>query len=80
MWHSSLIEQNMVDFFIPFLPLEYQHIVQCVMAERKARGLEPDQNEADKLARDLEYFPKFERVFSVRGCKTVASRLHFYTK
>ncbi|XP_042251114.1 torsin-1A-like isoform X1 [Thunnus maccoyii] len=75
LWHSSLIEQNMVDFFIPFLPLEYQHIVQCVMAERKARGLEPDQNEADKLARDLEYFPKFERVFSVRGCKTIASRL-----
>ncbi|XP_044190609.1 torsin-1A-like [Thunnus albacares] len=78
--HSSLIDQNMVDFFIPFLPLEYQHIVQCVMAEMKAKKLEPDQDVANEVARDLHYFPKFERVFSVRGCKTVASRLHFYTK
>ncbi|XP_067431344.1 torsin-1A-like [Thunnus thynnus] len=80
LWHSNLIEENMVDFFIPFLPLEYQHVVQCVMAELKAKELQPDQDVADKVARNLDYLPKFEKVFSVRGCKTVASRLHFYTK
>ncbi|XP_049909678.1 torsin-1A-like [Epinephelus moara] len=78
-WQSSLINDNLVDFFIPFLPLEYQHVVQCVMAEMKDRGLQPDQNLADKVARDLAYFPKFERVFSKIGCKTIASRLVYYT-
>ncbi|XP_067430358.1 torsin-1A-like [Thunnus thynnus] len=77
LWQSRLIEQNLVDFFIPFLPLEYKHVVQCVMDDMKAKGLEPDQNEARKLARDLEYFPKYDRVFSVRGCKTVAKRLDY---
>ncbi|XP_053195475.1 torsin-1A-like [Scomber japonicus] len=77
-WISSLIEQNMVDFFVPFLPLEYTHVVQCVMAQMKTKGLEPDPEVAHKVASDLDYFPKFERVFSVSGCKTITSRLHFY--
>ncbi|XP_070780533.1 torsin family 1 isoform X2 [Enoplosus armatus] len=76
--HSSLIDKNLVDFFVPFLPLEYQHVVQCVMAEMKARGLEPDKNVADQVARDLVYFPKSERVFSVKGCKTIESKLDYY--
>ncbi|XP_042364868.1 torsin-1A-like [Plectropomus leopardus] len=75
---SSLIDKNLVDFFIPFLPLEYRHVIQCVMAEMKARGLHPDQNVAHKVATDIVYFPKFERVFSQQGCKTVINRLHLH--
>lgn len=74
-----MIDKNLVDFFVPFLPLEYQHVVQCAMAEMKARGLQPDQKVADQVARDLVYFPKSERVFSVKGCKTIDSKLHYYT-
>uniref|UniRef100_A0A8P4KCN0 Torsin-1A C-terminal domain-containing protein n=1 Tax=Dicentrarchus labrax TaxID=13489 RepID=A0A8P4KCN0_DICLA len=77
-WQSRLISKNLVNFFVPFLPLEYRHVIQCVMAEMKARGLKPDQNVADQLAKDFEYFPKEERVFSNRGCKTIESRLDFY--
>ena len=70
----------MVDFFIPFLPLERQHIVQCIMVEMKAMGLEPDHDEACELADEIVYyFPKDERVFSAAGCKRIASRLRFYT-
>ncbi|CAI9555797.1 unnamed protein product, partial [Staurois parvus] len=25
-WHSSLIDKNLIDFFVPFLPLEYRHV------------------------------------------------------
>ncbi|XP_047426435.1 torsin family 1 isoform X1 [Mugil cephalus] len=78
-FHTSLIDKNLVDFFVPFLPLQYEHVVQCAMAEMKARDLEPDRDVADKLARDLVYFPKSERVFSVKGCKTIESKLDYYT-
>lgn len=74
-----MIDKNLVDFFVPFLPLEYKHVVQCAMAEMKARGVEPDQNVADQVARDLVYFPKAERVFAVKGCKTIESKLDYYT-
>ncbi|XP_076613867.1 torsin family 1 isoform X2 [Chaetodon auriga] len=79
LWHTSLIDKNLVDFFVPFLPLEFRHVVQCAMAEMIARGLEPDEKVADLVARDLVYFPKSERVFSVKGCKTIASKLDYYT-
>lgn len=78
-FHTSLIDKNLVDFFVPFLPLEYQHIVQCAMAEMKERGIDPDPDVADKVARDVVYFPKSERVFSVKGCKTIESKLDYYT-
>uniref|UniRef100_A0A8D0DF21 Torsin family 1 n=1 Tax=Sander lucioperca TaxID=283035 RepID=A0A8D0DF21_SANLU len=79
LWHSGLIDKNLVDFFVPFLPLEYRHVVQCVMAEMKAKGLRPDQNVANKVAKDLLYFPKSDKVFSVSGCKLICTRHHIYT-
>ncbi|XP_059214633.1 torsin-1A-like [Centropristis striata] len=78
LWHSSLIDENLVDFFIPFLPLEHRHVFQCVMAEMRARNLQPDKNVAHRFTRDFEYFPNFFRVFSFKGCKTVESNLNFY--
>lgn len=77
-FHTSLIDKNLVDFFVPFLPLEYQHVVQCALAEMKDRGIEPDRDVAHKVAKDLVYFPKSERVFSVKGCKTIESKLDYY--
>ncbi|XP_073334023.1 torsin-1A-like [Pagrus major] len=75
--HSVLINKHLVDFFVPFLPLEYSHVVQCVLAEMKARGLQPNHNLADKVAKELVYIPKSERVFSSQGCKTIESRLYY---
>ncbi|XP_017580713.1 torsin family 1 isoform X3 [Pygocentrus nattereri] len=77
-WHTSLIDKNLVDFFVPFLPLEYKHVVQCGLAEMAAKGLTPDEEVVDRMARDLSFFPKEERVFSRQGCKIISSRLDFY--
>uniref|UniRef100_UPI0037E7D79B torsin-1A-like isoform X2 n=1 Tax=Semicossyphus pulcher TaxID=241346 RepID=UPI0037E7D79B len=79
LWHTSLIDKNLVDFFVPFLPLEYGHVVQCAMAEMNARELPPNLKVAKQVAKDLVYFPKAERVFSVKGCKTIESKLNYYT-
>ncbi|XP_032426819.1 torsin-1A-like [Xiphophorus hellerii] len=77
-FHTSLIEKNLVDFFVPFLPLKEIHVVRCAMAEMKARNLRPNREVANKVARDMIYFPKDERVFSSTGCKTVKHKLNFY--
>ncbi|XP_061764053.1 torsin-1A-like [Nerophis ophidion] len=78
LWHTTLIEKNLVDFFVPFLPLEYSHVLQCIMAAMEAQGFQPDISIADKLANDVVYFPESEPVFSKKGCKTLGNRLHFY--
>ncbi|XP_063319809.1 torsin-1B-like, partial [Pelmatolapia mariae] len=76
--HSGLIDNNMVDFFIPFLPLEYRHVIQCVMAEMKAIGFQPDKDVADRVVRDISHVHLSENVFVKSGCMTVASRLYLY--
>ncbi|XP_028274278.1 torsin family 1 isoform X2 [Parambassis ranga] len=77
-FHTSLIDKHLVDFFVPFLPLEQKHVEQCVMAEMKARELEPDRDVAEKVAGDLHYFPKSDRAFSTKGCKAIQSKLDYY--
>lgn len=78
MWHTSLIDKNLVDFFVPFLPLEYQHVVQCAMSEMEAKGLKPDLDVASMVASEMVYFPKPEGLFSAKGCKTIQSKLDYY--
>ncbi|XP_043085831.1 torsin-1A-like [Puntigrus tetrazona] len=78
LWHTSLIDKNLVDYFVPFLPLEYKHVVQCGLAEMVSKGRAPDMEVVETMARDLNYFPKEERVFSTQGCKVISSRLDFY--
>ncbi|KAL1253443.1 hypothetical protein QQF64_018136 [Cirrhinus molitorella] len=77
-WHTSLIDKNLVDFFVPFLPLEYKHVIQCGLAEMARKGHFPSKNLVKRMANDLNYFPKVERVFSIQGCKIISSRLDFY--
>ncbi|XP_030290717.1 torsin-1A-like [Sparus aurata] len=76
-WRSDSINKHLVDYFVPFLPLEYRHVVQCVLAEMKARGLQRNHKVAENVAKELVYIPKTERIFSSRGCKTIESRLYY---
>ncbi|KAI1887925.1 hypothetical protein AGOR_G00195500 [Albula goreensis] len=69
LWHSSLINKNVVDFFVPFLPLEFRHVRLCALEEMRALALPPKQKIAEQAAREMPYFPREERVFSVKGCK-----------
>lgn len=77
-WHTSLIDKNLVDFFVPFLPLEYKHVVQCIEAEMANKGLKPNKKIVEAMADDMSYFPPEERVFSQKGCKVIPNRLDFY--
>ncbi|PIO24815.1 hypothetical protein AB205_0092410, partial [Aquarana catesbeiana] len=74
-WHSSLIDKNLIDFYVPFLPLEYKHVKECVMAELRHRELMLDEELASRVANEMTYFPKDTRMFSDKGCKTVSTKL-----
>ncbi|CAM4676441.1 unnamed protein product [Leuciscus chuanchicus] len=77
--HSSLIDHHLVDHFIPFLPLELKHVRQCVLAEMVHLKMTEDTDLADKVARDMPFFPEKEKIFSVKGCKSVRQKLFLYS-
>lgn len=78
LWHSGLIDKNLIDYFIPFLPLEYKHVKMCVRAEMRARGTAVDEDVVTSVADEMTFFPKVEKIYSDKGCKTVQSRLDFH--
>lgn len=77
-WHSSLIDRNLIDYFVPFLPLEYKHLKMCIRVEMQSRGYEVDEDIVTRVAEEMTFFPKEERVFSDKGCKTVFTKLDYY--
>ncbi|MBN3299801.1 TOR1B protein, partial [Amia calva] len=79
-WHTSLIDKNLVDFFIPLLPLEHKHVQMCVLAEMEERNLKPDEKVVNDIVSNTTYFPKEENIFSVKGCKAIGAKIDYYTK
>ncbi|CAH2316339.1 torsin-1A-like isoform X1 [Pelobates cultripes] len=77
-WQSELIAKDLINIYVPFLPLEFIHVKNCVLAELKHRGLHEDETLAEKVAKDMDYFPKEKRIFSTKGCKTVVSKLDLH--
>lgn len=76
-WHSPLIEKHLIDYFIPFLPLERSHIKRCAEAELKRKGYPVTQSNLNRVADELSYFPNDEKAFSKSGCKKIASKVDY---
>ena len=75
---SDLILTGLVDFFVPFLPLERHHVKQCVAAELIRRNEVPKEQILEKVVEELQYFPKNDPVFSTTGCKMVSKKVDLY--
>lgn len=78
-WKSGIIEEHLIDLLVPFLPLKQHHVKQCVVNELTQQGLTVQQDIIQAVADSIPYFPDEERVFSSTGCKTVASRVTFFS-
>ncbi|XP_007893722.1 torsin-1A [Callorhinchus milii] len=75
---SVLVAENLIDFFIPFLPLEYKHVKLCARDALRSRGINYKVDILDEVARGMSYVPKSEKLFSAQGCKSVSQRVNFF--
>ncbi|XP_056394661.1 torsin-1B-like isoform X2 [Hyla sarda] len=73
--NSDLINNNVIDVFVPFLPLELEHVKMCVRAELQRLEKTEDKAFVDRIAGSMDYYPREEKVFSQNGCKNVAARI-----
>ncbi|KAM6128567.1 torsin-3A [Phoenicopterus ruber ruber] len=76
--HSHLLEENLIDFFVPFLPLEYHHVKLCARDAFLARGLPYTEAALDEVARMMVFVPKEEKLFAAQGCKSVSQRINYF--
>ncbi|NWU72589.1 TOR3A protein, partial [Pterocles burchelli] len=75
---SSLLKENLIDFFVPFLPLEFHHVKLCARDAFLARGLPYTEAVLDEVARMMVFVPKEEKLFSAQGCKSVSQRISYF--
>ncbi|NXC41108.1 TOR3A protein, partial [Penelope pileata] len=75
---SHLLDENLIDFFVPFLPLEYHHVKLCARDAFRARGLPYTEATLDEVARMMVFVPKEEKLFSAQGCKSVSQRINYF--
>ena len=79
---TVLIESGLIDFFVPFLPLEKEHIKQCVEESINERQKNKPVNQRkpatdelkEVIAAELQYFAKFDEKFAENGCKKVMKK------
>ncbi|XP_036613936.1 torsin-3A isoform X1 [Trichosurus vulpecula] len=76
--HSRLVKENLIDFFVPFLPLEYHHVKLCARDAFLGRDLEYTEETLDKVAKMMMYVPKEEKLFSAQGCKSISQRINLF--
>ena len=76
--HASIIDRNLIDVYVPFLPLEQSHVRQCVNKELEDRGIENTRlpsNFADQVVAELSFWPSDTKLFASAGCKRVVQKV-----
>uniref|UniRef100_G1T1D1 Torsin family 3 member A n=1 Tax=Oryctolagus cuniculus TaxID=9986 RepID=G1T1D1_RABIT len=75
---SRLVKENLIDAFVPFLPLEFGHVRLCARDAFLSQGLAYTEEALDSIARLMVYVPKEGQRFSAQGCKSVSQRIHYF--
>ena len=75
LWHSNLIKNHLIDYFVPFLPLERVHIKQCAAAEMRRQGQLVSGEVLNAVANEHIYWPSNEQLYATSGCKKVRSKV-----
>ena len=87
MWHASIIDSYLIDFYVPFLPLERDHVRNCIKAEFRNYNLtnvhstlawagvklnyEITDEELEQIVDEHVYEPPGYKKYSSSGCKRV---------
>jgi hypothetical protein len=72
-WHIHLVKAQLIDYFIPLLPLRREHIKMCIKSELKNEyNLEKIADEfVNEIADELHYEPPDVSMYSQTGCKRI---------
>ncbi|KAG8436822.1 hypothetical protein GDO86_007779 [Hymenochirus boettgeri] len=72
----QLMEEDLIDSLVPFLPLERAHVKLCAQDSFVARGLPYTENALEMVTQELQFLPQKEKLFSAQGCKLVSQRIN----
>ncbi|XP_035210075.1 torsin-1A-like [Stegodyphus dumicola] len=78
MHRSEIVRKQLIDIYVPFLPLEKKHVKQCIKSELLSRKLKVDDDSVNIIANQLLYEPSNIELFSTSGCKKISQKIDIY--
>lgn len=74
LFESLMIKADAIDFYVPFLPLEREHVENCIIEAFEEQGgrIAITKEMVDQVFQELLFGPEPEKLFSISGCKRVA--------
>ncbi|XP_071126410.1 torsin-1A-like [Mytilus edulis] len=78
-YKSDLILHHLITAFIPFLPIEKEHVVYCIKHHLVAKGhYDTPINKIEEIAQQLQFYPnETNKMFSTTGCKRVEEKVDY---
>ncbi|XP_012275459.1 torsin-like protein isoform X2 [Orussus abietinus] len=72
---SDTIEASLIDHYVPFLPMEEQHVMMCVKAAFTERNLQPTKEMMEESMTLVTYGPPPHFLYSNTGCKRLDQKV-----
>ncbi|KAK9522050.1 hypothetical protein VZT92_018542 [Zoarces viviparus] len=77
-FQSSILRQQLITRFVPFLPLSRRHVERCVRSQLCQRGSCGRGDVVEAVAGDMTYAPVQGHYFSTTGCKAVPAKINLF--
>ncbi|XP_063974027.1 torsin-like protein [Diachasmimorpha longicaudata] len=71
---SDTIRTNLIDHFVPFLPLEEEHVISCVKAAFAKLSINPTPEMIKEAMTYVSYSPP-HNIYAKSGCKRVEQKV-----
>ncbi|KAB0802881.1 hypothetical protein PPYR_05067 [Photinus pyralis] len=74
--HSDTIKSNLIDHYVPFLPLEMEHVRACIIDQFRMRGVNrPSEDDVLSILEFVEWGPSPDNLYSKTGCKRISQKV-----
>ncbi|XP_074039113.1 torsin-1A-like [Leptinotarsa decemlineata] len=71
--HSDTISNNLIDHYIPFLPMEKKHVLECIKDEFLMRNIAfPLESHMEYILENVRWDLGENKQFSKTGCKLIS--------
>lgn len=74
-YHSDTIDSNVIDHYIPFLPLEEVHVKKCLNKIFIDRGIHPTNEMIEEALSYVIFGPPPHNIYATTGCKRLEQKV-----
>lgn len=74
-YHSDTIDSNVIDHYIPFLPLEEVHVKKCLNKIFIDRGIYPTNEMIEEALSYVIFGPPPHNIYATTGCKRLEQKV-----